>query len=249
MLDRIKSALTRKIGPFPAWGWLTIILVAVYWYRHHTSSTTTAATATTDTSTPATPQDPVTLQPGESVYDPNTGGLVTAPGGGSGSGDNSTSTGGGDTSGTSAGGGDTASALPGIFPPGTKITLPFTRVRGATKKKAKPKDASKAAKSTGKGAGKLLGKGDAKGRPRSGTGIKGQGRTVKSGNRGTPKGTRRTVSVKPSSAVRQRQLTPMTRAVTRQRPVASSVKPPATEHPANPPRPSAPPKRTVRRGK
>lgn len=54
-------------------------------YRHmHSGSSTTAAAAPTNSSatgsiTPYTPQSPVTLSPGESVYDPNSENLLTTP--------------------------------------------------------------------------------------------------------------------------------------------------------------------------
>ncbi len=84
MIDNIKNSLTKKLGPLPAWAWLLITGVAIYLYRKHeasssSASTTAAATTTTDTN------PPVVLSPGESIYDPATGGLTTAPGGGSGS--------------------------------------------------------------------------------------------------------------------------------------------------------------------
>lgn len=268
-MDRIKQALTRKIGPLPAWGWLTIILVAVYWYRRHTSSTTTAATATTDTTgSTTTPQDPITLQPGESVYNPNDGSLTTAPGGGggSGSGDGGSSGGSGDNS-VNSGVGDTTGtsnspdlsgllgSLQNISKGIGKLNVRLGKLSATTKKKAKPKAAGLRRPPAGgnqslQTAAYNASKGGAKNRPRSGAAIKSKIHTPKAHNPGAAKGTSRTVrTVRPASTVRQHQLTPMTRATVRQRPTATSVKPPATEHPANPPRPSSPPPRTHRKGK
>jgi hypothetical protein len=84
MVDNIKSALTRKLGPLPAWAWLAVTAIGIWYYRSKTSGSTAAVntTATSPTFTPPTPQSPVNLGQGESVYDPNTGALVTAPGGG-----------------------------------------------------------------------------------------------------------------------------------------------------------------------
>lgn len=79
----IRAALTRKFGPLPAWAWLTIVGVAAYVWRSRggggASGGGTAATDITPTEAPE-PQDPITLGPGESVYNPGTGQLVsTAP--------------------------------------------------------------------------------------------------------------------------------------------------------------------------
>lgn len=81
-LDDIKTTITKKIGPLPAWAWAIVVAGGIYWYRKKTAGTSTAATtASADTtSTPTSP--PVTLQPGESVYNPSTGDIATAPGGG-----------------------------------------------------------------------------------------------------------------------------------------------------------------------
>lgn len=85
-MSDIRTALTRKFGPLPAWAWLTIFGAAVYFYRTRMSGGGSGRTLATETkpdiqpTDPVTPQSPVTLQPGESVYDPNTGQLIgTAP--------------------------------------------------------------------------------------------------------------------------------------------------------------------------
>lgn len=49
MMDDIKGALTRKIGPLPAWAWFGIAAVALYLYRRHTESAATQQSQATDT--------------------------------------------------------------------------------------------------------------------------------------------------------------------------------------------------------
>lgn len=73
--NKISNALTRKIGPLPAWAWLLGLALVLYYYRKMKggSSSSLSTTAPQDT------QSPVTLEPGESVYDPNTGELLTTP--------------------------------------------------------------------------------------------------------------------------------------------------------------------------
>lgn len=83
MISDIRAALTRKLGPLPAWAWLAIFAGAVFlWRRGHGGSTASAATTDTGNGvdlTPPEPQDPITLQPGESVYNPATGQLIASP--------------------------------------------------------------------------------------------------------------------------------------------------------------------------
>lgn len=83
MIRNIEQSLKNKFGPLPVWAWALITGAGIYVYRARKGaySTGSAATDTTsgtaaDTGSGTTPQDPVTLQPGESVYDPNTGQLV-----------------------------------------------------------------------------------------------------------------------------------------------------------------------------
>lgn len=47
-MNRIKEALTRKIGPLPAWAWLSILAGVLLYMRNRTASSTTANTASTD---------------------------------------------------------------------------------------------------------------------------------------------------------------------------------------------------------
>lgn len=81
----VKRALTRKFGPLPAWTWALIALGSLYYYRKYRGGTGVVSGTGTGSvgPAPATPQPQTTLQPGESVYDPNSGSLTTAPGGGS----------------------------------------------------------------------------------------------------------------------------------------------------------------------
>ena len=93
-MSKVKDALTRKFGPLPAWAWALIGGVGYYYYKSRISSTATATTAGGVPTSATTPQDQTVLQPGESVYDPNTGALTTAPGGDTTGGVGSTGSGG-----------------------------------------------------------------------------------------------------------------------------------------------------------
>lgn len=100
----IGATLTRKFGPLPAWLWIVLFGVGVWYYRNKLSATATGTGTGSVAPTPVTPQAQTVLQPGESVYDPNTGALTTAPGG--------DTTAGGTTGGT--GGTDYTDLLNGI---------------------------------------------------------------------------------------------------------------------------------------
>jgi hypothetical protein len=121
-MSGVGNALKRKFGPLPAWAWAVIAGGALYLYRHNaalgasSSSNVPAAVAPDLSDQTAGPQSPVTLAPGESVYDPATGQLLTP----------------GDTG---AGGGDDGTAAP---PPPSPTT-------GAGKRKPKPKPKHKKA--------------------------------------------------------------------------------------------------------
>jgi hypothetical protein len=45
-VKRIKAALTRKLGPLPAWGWATIAFAGVYYWRHRATAAAQTATGT-----------------------------------------------------------------------------------------------------------------------------------------------------------------------------------------------------------
>lgn len=75
-MNRIRGALTRKLGPLPAWVWLAVFAVGVIIYRARANNGINPVNVSDATPTPTdavSKGDPVTLQPGESVYDPNTG--------------------------------------------------------------------------------------------------------------------------------------------------------------------------------
>lgn len=88
--ENIKAALTKKYGPLPAWGYLLIFGLGVWYYRRKFSAASggTGVSSGTGTGsvTPGPGPSPGTgeqvLQPGESIYDPTAGTLDTAPGGG-----------------------------------------------------------------------------------------------------------------------------------------------------------------------
>jgi protein TonB len=81
MIADIRNALTRKFGPAPAWAWLTALAGAVYLWRRRGGGGTTGPSNDTgiplDDTTAAEPRDPITLQPGETAYDPATGATVS----------------------------------------------------------------------------------------------------------------------------------------------------------------------------
>ena len=84
--DTIGAALRRKVGPLPVWIWSIIGGIGVYFLRKRGYFGGMGAAQSGETFQPSQanatpPQAQVPLQPGESVYDPNTGALSTAPGG------------------------------------------------------------------------------------------------------------------------------------------------------------------------
>lgn len=88
-MSNIGETLKRKFGPLPVWGWTIVAFIAVYWYRNKSGLSAKVQTVSTGGSiTPVSPapQPITTLGPGESAYDPNTGQLVSSPGGSDGSG-------------------------------------------------------------------------------------------------------------------------------------------------------------------
>lgn len=101
ILQTTEGALMRPLGPLPLWGWAGIGGVSFFLFRAikaHGASTAGGATApaTGGTTTPpatgggggtggggtsggGSQYPPVTLQPGQSIYDPSTGNTSTAP--------------------------------------------------------------------------------------------------------------------------------------------------------------------------
>lgn len=90
-LDSIGAALKRKLGPLPVWVWAILGGIVVYFLRSRGYFGSTLGTDTGTTLQPSqrptdAPQAQTVLQPGESIYDPNSGALSTAPGGDTGAG-------------------------------------------------------------------------------------------------------------------------------------------------------------------
>lgn len=238
-MNNIKETLTRKLGPFPAWVWLVIIGVGIWWYRNHSASATT--TADTSSVSPATPESPITLDPGESVYDPNSGQLTTAPGGG-GSSDGGSSGSGSDTTGGTAG--SAAIPLPDTSSPGFPINITIPGLgKIPTKKKAKPKTASTGA-GIKAGATTKHTTSAAKSQARSIATIRNITSRNPPGSKGAAKSVSRTVKGRSSSSVRQRATTPITTTQVRARPTPTAKRTTAPTHPAK-----SAPKRTITRKK
>lgn len=83
-LQTLGASLRRKLGPFPVWVWAIAGGVVLYFIRakgYLGSGQQTADALQPSQADAREPQTQVPLQPGESVYDPNTGALSTAPGG------------------------------------------------------------------------------------------------------------------------------------------------------------------------
>lgn len=82
VLSRVREALTRKFGPLPAWAWAILAAAGIFIWRSRTGQYAAVTAAEGDGEVPEArePREPVSLSPGESVYDPETGNLVgTAP--------------------------------------------------------------------------------------------------------------------------------------------------------------------------
>jgi hypothetical protein len=93
----VKNALTRKIGPFPAWVWAGVAGVALYFYRKSQGSSAAASTNPAGTLGYYGPygQDPYSggsggAAPGDSSTGAGTGAGTTGGGGGSPSGSSGT---------------------------------------------------------------------------------------------------------------------------------------------------------------
>lgn len=122
----LKGALTRKFGPLPAWAWALLLGVGVWYYRNKMSG---ASSATPQTSTTGS-QDPLVVDPGESTFDPGTGGLISGPGGSST--DGSTDPGSGDGGGDGGTGDGTGG---GTLPGGNVVTGRTSHGKRRRKKK------------------------------------------------------------------------------------------------------------------
>ena len=137
----VGAALKRKFGPLPAWAWAGIGGGALYFYRRSKSgagvlgaANVPAASSPDVTDQSGGLQSPLSLAPGESVYDPNTGQLLSPPLP--------------PEVGSSDGGGDTGAggAAPAPAPSSPKAKKP--KAGGKRKQKPKPKHPGKAAAPT-----------------------------------------------------------------------------------------------------
>jgi hypothetical protein len=254
-MSNLGNSLKRKLGPLPVWAWAIIAGVALYWYRNRKGGglfgglfgAGTGTTGTTATSATTAQLPPTVLEPGESIYDPNTGALTTTPNGNSASGD-TTGSGSSDiaaaidalTSALEAGGGTVDQGVPG--PPG-----PAGPAGKPGKNAAKPKPAHKTPPK------KPSTKAGSKPKSRSTTSTR-TGKRVKMSKSaieslsGFAGGTRRVkATATTGTRLRQRPKTGLLRAAPPiQHPVAThpKVTPKPPVHPA--PRPSSPPSRAIR---
>lgn len=237
-MDRLK----RKIGPLPVWAWLAILTVGLIIWRRRQA----AASDAVPVSAPPTPEAGQVLAPGESYYDPNTGELTTAPGGGgsdgTGGGSDPTLTASDIAAAVAAG---IAAATPGA---GSDPTVPDPSNPGGGSSggsggkntvKAKPATTKQIAAVKARGSGLIT-----RHMPRSSATIRGI-----NGGRTSP-------VKKPSATLvikgRVRGTKAPTSSKTRNRPTHAVVgKPTVTQHPASAvakpkPTPSPPPKQTAK---
>lgn len=111
--DKVKAALTRKLGPLPAWAWAGIAAVAFYIYQRRSGSTANTTAVANPANVPAFGQDPFPITGGS-----GSGGGSNGGGSGSGGGDGTGGGSGGGGAGTTPPG-DTAPAPPPETPAGT----------------------------------------------------------------------------------------------------------------------------------
>ena len=105
-MNKIGDSLKRKIGPLPAWAWILMLGVGIWYYRNKLSKGAMVSGTGTGSVGPASNAGPpVVVGPGEGVYDPGTGILSTNPGGGGGGGNSNNTSTGGDGTGLGGGGG------------------------------------------------------------------------------------------------------------------------------------------------
>lgn len=258
-MSKIKSALTRKWGPLPAWAWFAIVGGVYYFYRKYSATASGTGTGSVGPAA-ATPQPQTVLQPGESVYDPNSGSLTTAPGGSS-SGDGS----GGATTSSAA---DLAAAMdalanaiatgmpptqvqvtvPGPTTPGTSGTAPPIRRVPKPPKRKKPENTYPKEAPVRPKKGKSRGRSKATINPGGKRRVAAKPAPVGSkapSNGGKGRG-RSTGGVSPAPPrVHQRPRTPVVTYVPTQR-RTGGMQPGRRAEAAPAPRPSAPPPRTHR---
>lgn len=82
----ISGSLTRKVGPLPVWAWALIAGIGLYVIRNRSGAggVTASQAAMAQSAQNQNQLAPVTLSPGETVYDPNTGALMGGSVGGGG---------------------------------------------------------------------------------------------------------------------------------------------------------------------
>lgn len=235
-MANVKASLQRKLGPLPVWAWALIAGAALYVYRTRRAIGSASNAANLDATSPSAQDntgsgsqlDPVTLEPGQSAYDPNTGQLVSAPG--------TPGNGGSNGDGSAADPGNT-SGDPDIWTDPNKGTKKLKPPHGSSRKtlteRVKRKPKNKPHHSThGKPTAKPP---SGKGKPRTMGRILKNSSRVKSGH-GAPKArVRGAANSAPSGASRARAASAPKVAI-RQRPAAPQVTHPGTQrvspHPA-----------------
>ena len=264
MGNRVKNALTRKIGPLPAWGWFLLVGGAYYFYRKYSSASTGTGTGSVAPVAPVPGTGEQVLQPGESIYDPTAGTLATAPGGSTGSSSDTgalsdamnalaTAIGNGmppqqveiSGGGTSNGGGGSGTGTTAGKRAWNKwfnrrFNKQFNK-RWIARHRGQPGATRRTSKPD-----KIQSKSTARSSAKTRT-ITGGRTTARQVARST---TRQRHTVSPVRSIgtrlRQRALKPVVTHTVTQRRVATHPKPAVREAPTVQPRPSAPPKRTVR---
>lgn len=146
--ETIGAALKRKLGPLPVWAWSILGGAVVYFLRkrgYFGGGVQQGETLQPRQEAAGTPQAQTVLQPGESVYDPNTGALTTAPG-------NDTGVV-GDTSPASSGGGsgDYGQAIQDMVDAISTALTDSERTNGASPQTHKPSALSRAKAAVARG--------------------------------------------------------------------------------------------------
>lgn len=273
--ETIGAALKRKLGPLPVWIWAMLGGVILYFLRSKGyfggNAIDQGQTLQPRQEAATTPQAQVPLQPGESVYDPNTGAISTAPGG--------------DASGGGATGtdpsqaiDDLAAAIAGGFTTTVKVNSVTPRQPTKTAKAAAAKKADTKAKTKARSA-HAKARANAVNAYKKRTAKKKPAHTQKPGHTATAAVTKkpvrarsaasitphtgssaRTKPARAAKATKTRTVAQHSASTTRQRPtvplarrtapvqhtVSSHQKPAAAHHNTPTPRPSSPPQRTTR---
>lgn len=179
-MSGIKNALTRKIGPAPAWIWAAIVGVAIFLYRRNSAGAAVGGGGSQQAA------DTAYYGPyGQNPYDIS-GSAGFGGGGPTGGGLGDTPV---DTLPIGSGSGPTAPPIINIAPPGSSATPPTTHAPAKPKPpKRTPKPKPKPGKGGTPNGGRTGGK---KGRPRAGAGDHNNSRGKPTGGVGlTKKNTR-----------------------------------------------------------